>query len=74
MSPRQIDIADMQCWLLRMAEKKWHMPAPQVAALFQQHDVFGYVADLYDILHLSSYDLALADVEGYLKNRGALLC
>nr|WP_256368289.1 DUF3791 domain-containing protein [Adlercreutzia sp. ZJ473] len=64
----------MQCWLLRMAEKKWHMPAPQVAALFQQHDVFGYLAGFYDILHLSSYDLALADVESYLRSKGTSPC
>ncbi len=50
------------------------MPAPQVAALFRQHDVLGYVAEFYDILHLSSYDCALTDVESYLKSKGASPC
>ena len=74
MSPRQIDIADMQCWLLRMAEKKWRMPASQVAALFQDYGVFDYLTDLYDILHLSSYECALSDIEGFLRNKGVSPC
>lgn len=74
MTPRQIDIADMQCWLLRMAERKWGISSAQVAELFQSNGVFDYISDLYGILHVSSYDSALSDVENLLRSKGALPC
>ncbi|WP_165248634.1 DUF3791 domain-containing protein [Adlercreutzia sp. ZJ141] len=74
MSPRQIDVADMQCWLLRMAQVAWRMPAGEVAILFRDQGVFDYIDDLYDLLHVSSYQCALGDVERYLQVRGALPC
>ncbi|NGM18107.1 DUF3791 domain-containing protein [Eggerthellaceae bacterium zg-887] len=74
MSPRQTDVADMQCWLLRMAQVAWHMPAKDVAMLFRDQGVFDYIDDLYGLLHVSSYQSALGDVEKYLQARGALPC
>lgn len=56
MSPRQSDIADMKCWLLRLAQKRWRMPAVRVAQLFSEAGVYDYVTELYDLLHLSSYE------------------
>lgn len=55
MSPRQSDIDDMKCWLLRLAQKRWRMPAVRVAQLFSEAGVYDYVTELYDLLHLSSY-------------------
>ena len=60
MSEHQIDIADMQCWVFRMAQAKWKMSAKDCTELFRK----------YDILHLNSYECALRDVEELLKNRG----
>lgn len=74
MSPRQPDIADMKCWLLRLAQKRWGMPATEVARIFRQADVYTYVSELYDLLHLSSYDRALDDVEKYLAAKGCAPC
>mgnify|MGYP000944458536 CR=1 FL=1 len=50
MSPRQSDIADMKCWLLRLAQKRWRMPAVRVAQLFSEAGVYDYVTELYDLL------------------------
>ena len=64
----------MQCWLVRLAEKKWGIPAADVSRIFRTNGVYSYIADLYDLLHLSSYACALTDVEKYLAARGALPC
>ena len=74
MSPQDIDIADMQCWIFRMAQKKWGATPSECSALFRAHDVLGFIADSYDILHVSSYDCALDDVERYLLKRGVAVC
>lgn len=50
MSPRQSDIADMKRWLLRLAQKRWRMPAVRVAQLFSEAGVYDYVTELYDLL------------------------
>lgn len=38
--------------------------------LFRKYNIFDFIADCYDSLHLNSYACALADVEMLLKNRG----
>ena len=74
MSEREIDIADMQCWVFRMAQNKWKMSPADCAEIFKNNGVFEFISKCYDILHLSSYECALDDVEEMLKNRGVLLC
>lgn len=73
MSERELDIADMQCWVFRLAQTKWKMSSKDCAELFKKYDVFGFINDCYDSLHLNSYACALADVEILLKNRGVTL-
>ena len=55
MSGYNIDIADMQCWIFRMAQSKWKMSPSDCAELFKKYDILGFIADCYDILHLNSY-------------------
>ena len=73
MSQHQIDVADMQCWIFRMAQLRWRMSPKECAAVFKQQDVLGFISRCYDILHLSSYECALNDVEEMLRNRGVIL-
>ena len=35
MNERNIDIEDMQCWVFRMAQTRWKMPAKKCAKLFK---------------------------------------
>lgn len=70
MSPHQSDVADMQCWLVRMAQKRWSLPAAEVTRIFRIHGVYQYIDNLYDLLHLSSYDCALDSVEKMLRSQG----
>lgn len=73
MSQRQRDIADMQCWVFRMAQTKWDMPTNECAEIFKKYDILGFISECYDALHLASYACALADIETLLKNRGIIV-
>ena len=83
MSERQLDIADMQCWVFRMAQSKWKMSSSNCTELFRKYDILGFIAECYDILgfisecydilHLNGYSCVLHDVETLLKNRGVTL-
>lgn len=74
MSERQNAIADMQCWIFRMAQIKWKMPPKECAALFKKYDILGFIAECYELLHVSSYACALEDVEDILKANGVNVC
>lgn len=73
MNQLEIDIADMQCWIFRMAQTKWNLLPNECAAIFRQYDIFGFIARCYNILHLSSYECALDDIEEMLHNNGVSL-
>lgn len=74
MSREQLNIADMQCWVFRMAQKKWNISGKECSELFQKYDILGFIRNCYDSLHLNSYACVLDDVEQILKNRGEVLC
>lgn len=63
----------MQCWLFRLAQIRWNKTPEETALLFQQYDVFSFIAELYDTLHLSSYAHALVDIEAMLKQKGVIV-
>ena len=46
MSEYNIDIADMQCWVFRMAQAKWKMAPSDCAELFKKYDILGFIAGL----------------------------
>lgn len=50
------------------------MPTVRVAQLFSEAGVYDYVTELYELLHLSSYERALDDIETYLTAKGYSLC
>ena len=70
MSQQQRDIADMQCWVFRMAQVKWNMSASDCAEVFRKYNLLSFLSSCYDILHMSSYECALDDVERLLANKG----
>ena len=70
LSQEQIGIADMQCWVFRKAQRKWNISPSQCAQLFRKYDLFGFIAECYDLLHVSSYERALDDVEDILHRKG----
>ena len=70
MSQEQINISHMQCWLFRLAQTKWNKTPEETTAIFEEFDVFEYIADCYDMLHLSSYHPALNDIEALISQKG----
>ena len=70
MSQDQIGIADMQCWVFRKAQKRWNMTPDQCAKVFEKYDLLGYISDCYGLLHVSSYQRALEDIEEILRLKG----
>jgi len=64
-------INHMKCYLFRMAQEKWNISPSETAALFKDNQLFDYIDECYDSLHLSSYQLALNDLETILENKGA---
>lgn len=74
MTQKQIDVADMQCWIFRMAQSKWSLSPIECTEIFKRYDVLGFISKCYDSLHLSSYQCALSDVEEMLRNHGVVLC
>lgn len=74
MSQRQLDIADMQCWIFRMAQDKWNISAKECTDIFKKYDILGFISECYELLHVSSYENALLDVEDILKANGVTVC
>lgn len=73
MNERDVDVADMQCWVFRMAQKKWKISAEECSDIFATYDILGFIEECYDSLHLNGYEIVLQDVETLLKNRGVVL-
>ena len=44
----------------------------KTAKIFQDNKLFDYIEECYDSIHLSSYHLALMDLETILRNRGEI--
>ncbi len=63
-------INHMKCYLFRMAQEKWNLSPSKTASIFNENELFDYIVDCYDSLHLSSYQLVLSDLETILKNKG----
>lgn len=63
-------IADMQCWVFRKAQKKWNLSPAVCAEVFKKHELLRYIADCYELLHVSGYERALEDVEEILRREG----
>lgn len=57
MTEREIDIADMQCWVFRIAQTRWHISPIECAELFKKYDILGYISECYDLLCTYSYSL-----------------
>lgn len=40
------------------------------AKLFKEYDIWEFIEECYDILHLNRYNCVLNDIEILLKNKG----
>ena len=65
-----VGIADMQCWVFRKAQTQWHKTPRECVELFRKYGLLGFIAECYELLHVSSYEHALCEVEEILKCNG----
>ncbi len=72
-SQTQIGIADMQCWVIRKAQEKWNMTPRECVKIFRQYNLLEFISECYELLHVSSYQHALEDIEDILKRNGVVL-
>lgn len=63
-------VADMQSWVFRNAQRKWGMTSAECAEVFKKYNIYKFISDCYGLLHVSSYNNALEDVETLLRNKG----
>ena len=73
MNEQQKGIEDMQCWVFRLAQKKWNISPAECAQLFKQYNLLGYISECYDLLHVSSYQSALEEIEDILREKGVFV-
>jgi len=48
------------------------MPATEVLALFQKHDVYNFTTTNYDVLHSQGEEYILNEIATYLKNQNKI--
>ena len=69
MSEEQL-IHHLQCWLFRHAQIKWKKSPYETAELFKKYKLYEFVNDCYGLLHVSSYECALDELEAILNANG----
>jgi hypothetical protein len=45
----------------------------EVSRLFDEYDVWGFIDDSYEALHVQGVEASFADISGYLETRGVLV-
>ena len=73
MTEREIDIADMQCWVFRIAQTRWHISPIECAELFKKYDILGYISECYDLLCTYSYYHVVDDAELILASHNVFM-
>ena len=66
----EVLIQDMKCFCFRIAEKRWNKSPKETFELFQKYNLLKYIDDCFGILHVSSYECIVDDMEKILKNNG----
>lgn len=64
------DIQNMQTWIFRKAQIKWNVSPHRCVEIFKKNKIFDFISECYELLHVSSYDCALEEVECILRANG----
>ena len=73
MTEREIDIADMQCWVFRIAQTRWHISPIECAELFKKYDILGYISECYNLLCTYSYYHVVDDADLILASHNVFI-
>ena len=64
------EVLFMQTRLFRMFLKRYSLSPEQGCHLFNLGDIWNFIDDCYDVLHLSGDEAALSDVISVLEAKG----
>ena len=67
---RDFDIAYMQSECLLKYSHLTHKPTTECAGLFKKYNLFTYISECYDILHLEGVDYLVRDDIANRINKG----
>lgn len=73
MTSRESEILSMQIRLFRQFMERHQVDKDVASRIFKDYDIFGFISECYDALHLSSDNCALNDIDTLLKNSGVSL-
>ena len=66
----RLQILYMQARLVRLAAEEWHMTIKAVNKIFQQFNVYHYIADLWGLFHVEGDYAVLEDIQSFLSSKG----
>ena len=64
------EILDMQVRIFRKFGTRHHIPPEETLSVFEKFDIFGFLSECYELLHVSGDESALDDIDGILESRG----
>lgn len=67
------DVLSMQIRLFRQFMERHNLDKSNASKIFKTHNIFGFITDCYDALHISSDACALNDIDTLLRNSGVSL-
>ena len=67
------DVLDMQIRVFRKFRLRHHMKPKDALRVFEACDILGFIAECYELLHVSGDECVLDDIDEILANRGVAL-
>ncbi len=64
------EIQEMKCFVFRIAQQRWQVSPEKCAEIFDRLDVYAFIQECYDILHLSGYECVVNDIEKMMAEEG----
>ena len=64
------EILDMQVRIFRKFQARHHTTSKAAFEIFDRFDILGFIAECYELLHVSGDECVLDDIDCILKNRG----
>ena len=67
------EVLFMEVRVFRKFLRRFQMKAKDAYELFDAYDIWGYIEECYDILHMSGDECVLDDIQQILRKNGVLV-